>query len=795
MRKLLIRVAVALLCLVLAAAVGGYLWLRGQGLPARGGDHPLPGLRSEVTVRWDRWGVPHLAGSSEEDLFAALGYLHANDRLTQMELGRRAAFGRLSEILGEATFEVDVHFRQLRLRQTAERLLAAASPQSRRWLEAYAAGVNAWLAERGSDLPPEMRVLGMAPEPWSELDSIAFALLMAVDLSFWNDRPEEERFRWLRAFGAEGVRDLLGEPDVHIPETVLALATGTALQDPAAEEAGAGGEPEVPATPSPGSNNWALGGSRTASGRPLLANDPHLAFHLPGVWYQVQMRAPGFAAAGMTLPGAPGVVIGRGPHLAWAFTNVMLDDHDIFFEQLDESGERVRRGDAWLPIEQVEETIAVRGGEERSITLRSTDLGPLLAADPVRGLPPRSLLWTGHFDGDLMAAFRGLSQAATAEEAQTAIAGYVCPAQNLVVALEDGTLLYTVLGRVPARRAGDGRLPAPGWDAAYGWDGLRPRDTNPTVAAPPEDLLVTANHDIRPPGYPLPLVAEFYPGHRAGRIRELLGQRRDWDRTAFAGVQNDVVSLFARDIVAALGDGWDGDAGRAQQALAAWDGAMTERGPAALFAVVERRLLTDLFGDEAASAGVEPFATRGRVLRLLRGEMAERWFDDLTTPESESRHETLGHILAAAWREGGERWGEDVAGWDYGGLHRLTLRHRLDAVPGLGAWLRRGPFEMPGSATTVASFSAFWRDGRQEVAWGPSMRWVVDWSAPEVAYASLPGGQSGHPADPHYDDQVGLYLAGELHPAPWSESEIEAAAVANMRLLPIQIDGVGRRAR
>ncbi len=795
MRRKLLVSALALVLLVLLVAAVFLLRLSRSGLPARDGEHALAGLEAAVTVRWDRWGVPHIDAASDGDAIAALGYLHANDRLTQMELGRRAAFGRLAEIVGEAAVPTDVSFRTLRLRRLAEAMWERAGPTSRRLLEAYARGVNAWLAERGGDLPTGLKLLGVEPEPWQPVDSLAFVLLMADDLSFWQGRPEEERFRWLRAFGVDGVRELLDEPSLQVPQEILELAARGESQTATRADL----LPSTRDLAAPGSNNWAVSAGQAAGGRPIVANDPHLKLVLPGVWYQVLIRSPEYEAAGMTLPGTPGVVLGRGPAVAWAFTNVMLDDHDVFFERLDESGERYLRDGVWQPLRIEEQTIDIRGGGRRTVTLRATDLGPLLDADPEAGLPPRSLAWTLYEPGDPFQAMRGLAQATTAQEALAAIDGYVCPAQNLVAAFAGGELLYTVLGRVPQRRMqspgtaaeppsdGFGRLPSPGWKPAYRWDGLRPRDTNPTVVTP-GGRLVTANHDIRPPGYPLSLTAEFYTPHRAERIAELLDQRRDWDARGFGALQLDNLSLYARDLVAAIAGDYPGDAGRAYQVLSRWDGAMELVGPAALYALLERRLFEALFGDEAAADDLEPFADRSMLLRLLRGETSPHWFDDVATPEEEGREEILRRELAAAWRQGSARWGDEVSGWDYGWLHSLTLRHRLDRLPLFGRWARRGPYEMIGSATSVAAFGARWEGERQRVTNGPSMRWIVDWSEPDRSFAALPGGQSGHPADRHYDDRLAPYLAGELQPAPWSEAAIAEATVSTMRLVPADPD-------
>lgn len=782
-----LRAVPALLLLVFLLLAGVYVWARHSGKPWRSGEHALPGLDAAVDVRFDAWGVPHVTAESGEDLARALGWLHANDRRTQMELGRRAGRGRLAEALGAEAVDLDRHLRTLRLAEAAETLWRATSPESKAWLEAYGEGVDAWLAARDDGPPPGMRILGDLG-PWTPRDSLVFALLMARDLSFWDDRPEEERFLWLAGLGAATTRELLGEADLHVPVAIEARArelTGNLEVPP--------GDPSDDA--SPGSNNWAVGPAHAAGGAAMIANDPHLPLFLPAAWYQVHLRSPDYEAAGMTLPGLPGVVIGRGPHAAWALTNTMLDDHDLFFEEIrqdpgDPDGTtRARRGDEWVEVETVTESIPVRGGEPVEIVLRRTDRGVLLDADPERHLPARSLAWTAHLPGDPLAAFRALAASRTPEEVLTAIDTYVAPAQNLVVAFESGELLFTMIGGVPARRTGDGRLPAPGWDPAYGWDGLRPRETNPRLVRPESGRIVTANHDIRPPGYALPFSADFMDPFRAWRLDEVLEGRDDWTRERFAALQNDTLSVHARHVVEALREEaqkapFEGDAARAFAALDAWDATMALEGPSALWVLLQRELFARIFDDEAKAAGVPRFGHRQRLHRLLEGEIDPRFFDDVATEEVEDARAIYQASLAAAWAEGARRWGRDVARWDYGGLHALLLAHRLDAVPVYGTFTRRGPYPVPGSASTVLALGARWEGDAQRIAYGPSMRWIVDWAHPDHAWAVLPGGQSGHPADDHYDDQVADYLRGELHPAAWSEPAIEEATVSRLRLLP-----------
>ena len=785
------------------ASLALLVYLRRSGMPSRTGDHLLDGLDANVTVRFDQWAVPHVTAANDLDLFRAMGWLHANDRMTQMELGRRAALGRLAEIVGDKGIEADVYFHSMGFPAAIDTLWEAASEDSKAILQAYADGVNAWVLERQDRMPPGLRILGAVPDPWMPEHSLAFSLLMARDLSFWNDRPEEERFQWLRAFGADGVRDLLDDPDLHIPAAILALAEGTPIPDLASGDRASGdrasedlasedlasedtaelldGDP-----PAPGSNNWAVGGSRTASGKPLLANDPHLGLFLPSVWYQVHLRGPGYEAAGMSIPGAPGVVIGRGPDMAWAFTNNMLDDHDVFFEKVNEAGQ-VRRGDEWVDVETETKTLNVRGGTTHTFTVRRTDIGPLLAADEARGLPARSIAWTALLPADPVGALRQVPMARTPEEVAEAVRDYGCPAQNLVATFPTGELMFTVIGKVPDRKLGDGRLPSPAWDPAYGWNGTRDRDTNPMVVAPADDLIVTANHDVLPEDYDLPWTAEFFTPFRHDRIRERLLDGEDWDKDGFAKLQTDAVSLFAVDLLEVLKEEapFEGQAQEAYELLASWDGTMALKGPSALFALLERELGRHIFKDESEAAGLKRSVShRDWIYRVLNGDMASHWLDDVTTEAVETRHDVLQSALAASWTKAKEHWSTRASLWDYGWLHSLRLNHRLDEVPLYGRWARRGAYPVPGSSTTVLAYGNRWReDGRQHITYGPSMRWIVDWGQPDRAWAVIPGGQSGHPSDSHYDNQIRPFIEGNLHMAPWSEETVAEAAVYELRLV------------
>ncbi|TAH37452.1 MAG: penicillin acylase family protein [Planctomycetota bacterium] len=800
MRRRLPRLVLVLAVLLLAAVVVAallYLRVRHSGRPQRSGAAQVPGLSAAVEVRWDRWGVPHLLASRSLDLSYAIGWLHANDRLSQMDLVRRAVSGRLSEIFGPRALDADRENRRLRLRQVAETMRSSLSPEAAEWLEAYAAGVNAWIRQRGGDLPPHFRLLRYRPEPWTPADSLSVVAIMCKGLSFVSGHPEEHRYIWLRELGEARARALIGDPQVHIPEDIAQLA---------AAERGKTRTPQGAAGPrqsnplilgseggqdAGGSNNWVVGVSRSATGAPIVANDPHLGYGLPGVWYAVQMRSPTLEVAGVTLPGLPGVVIGQTAVLAWGLTNNMLDDHDEFFEELDPSGTRVRRGDQWLALEETTELIPVRGSDAVPLRLRSTDRGPLFEADETLGLPARSFTWTAYYRSDPITPYLRLAQARTLEEVPAALEGFVGPAQNLVVGHRDGGLLYTVFGQAPERTQGDGRLPMPGWDSAYGWSGLRARARNPAILRPSDDLLVTANQDTVPPDFPLPHTLDHDGPFRADRIRQMLLARSDWTVADMAAVQTDVEDLYARrilELLQPLGEltadpglrpPWD--------ALRTWNRRMEVQGASALFVLFERELQRRSFADEEQRLGLPRFPsifTRNRLEGLLAGSLDESWFDDVNTAAVEDRAAIVRAALQAAWLQGSQRWGDDVAEWSYGAIHPWILDNPMSAAPVCGRWFRRGPVPVPGGSTTVCAFGGDWAGDRLPVAWGPSMRFIADTSNPDRSLFILPAGQSGHPADDHYDDQMQDFLAGRSHPLLWSEAAIADGTVTTLRLTP-----------
>ncbi len=761
-----------------ALPVAAVAWLRagtaGSRLPERGttGER-VPGLEAPAEVRIDAWGIPHVAAATVRDAWLVEGYLHARERFFQMELARRAAAGRLAELLGEGLLPQDRKLRTWRLAATARAQAARLAPGEREALEAYAAGVNAAIGRWGRWLAPELVILGVGPEPWRVEDTLGLGLIFELGVSHAMGE-ELQRGAQLALLGRERALELWGWPPEwgrrflpRRPARVAPRAPDDAVTPPLGALA---------------SNNWALAPSRTATGRPLLANDPHLAIQLPSAWYPVHLTAPGLDVAGVSLPGAPGVMIGHTDGVAWGFTMAMLDDQDLFVVRLDPAGRREWRDGRWRDLQVVRESIAVAGREEPvTLEVRISRFGPLVRVGGGHGL---ALSWTALEGPSPVAAFLRLDRARTVEEAEAAWRGAVGPGMNLVAADTRGHILHRVVGEVPLRAPRTGRVPTPAESSRVAWRGLRPMDRNPRTLDPPEGFLATANHDPFAEGmYP---ESQRFPGEFAApwryrRIRERLAARTDWDVEDTLALQMDVVSGRARAVLVLLGPDLAAHGGPTARALLAWDGAFRagQREP-----LLYTRLVTDLAaaasGDEARRLGLErPLFGPAEVLRLLAGAMGESWWDDVTTPQVETRRDIVRRVL--------DRLDRDPPAGRWGDVHRDRFRHPLARAPLVGplfeaAW-SRGPLPAPGDGTTVNAH--YWsRSHPYEVAAIPSMRFVADVGAWDRSVLVVPPGASGRPWSAHYDDQLVPWHTGGAVPLPFGEEAVRRLTRATLVLTP-----------
>jgi penicillin amidase len=511
---------------------------------------------------------------------------------------------------------------------------------------------------------------------------------------------------------------------------------------------------------------------------------------LPALWYQALLRAPDYEASGATIPGLPIVIIGQGPHVAWGFTNTELDVCDVYFEEGAHGAATVVRDGVEVPAAETVERIHVRGEDDVELKLYESDIGPMYDAQPELGLPVRSVAWTGWQAFDPLASFLALARAKSVDEMPAAVAGFVCPPQNIVCGDDRGAIAYTVLGRGVVRGKGDGAMPMPAGDPSYRWKGLAPAEKSPRIARPAAGYLATANDDPALQNAPFPSRADVAAPQRAGRIRERLAASKSWTPESMASIQTDTTSRLALDVVALL-RGVElpagGDAARARDALLAWNGAMDTSGASALYALAERELHSKIFGDELRAHRFSPLSYPERdraLLSALEGKLRANWFDDASTPAIEDRATTIASALASAWQVGKARWGDEVGAWEWGELHTWRPHHALGDVPLLGRFFDAAERPMPGSGSCPCVFSGAWLGDRNDVAHGASVRFVADVADGDRSLLVLPSGQAGHPFDEHYTDQLPEYVAGKLHAMHWSEREIEVHTVSRLAFRP-----------
>jgi penicillin amidase len=777
--------------LVGCVALGAYFYLR-LSLPQVAGEIEVAGLAAPVEVLRDAHGIPHIFARSESDAQFALGFVHAQDRLWQLEMNRRIGSGRMAEVLGAAALDADRFLRTLGIRRVAEANVRHLDAESRQLLGAYAAGVNAFLQSKPV-LPPEFWILRVAPEPWSDVDCAAWAKMMAWDLG-GNWRSELLRLQLAPRLPTSAIAEFLppypGDAAPELPD--LRQFYGVLQMEPA----------QVSAADSSGgaSNSWAVSGARSASGKPLLANDPHLGLTAPNVWYFAHLHAPGLDAIGATLPGVPGIVIGRNQRIAWGTTNTGPDVQDLFVERLDGAGGYLAP-DGPRPFVVLRETIKVKGAEDVPLAIRISRHGPVIS-DVVQAAldaTPRghalALAWTALVEDDTsLAAFLKLARAANWKQFVEATRELHAPQQNLSYADIDGNIGFIAPGRIPVRKRENrlqGLAPAPGWDARYDWAGFIPFEELPRAFNPPGGKLVTANHKIVPPGYRHHITTEWQAPYRARRIDQLLEEVHRHDRASFARMQADVVSLAARELlprmVAIQGPTLEAD--DALKWLAAWDGEMSpERPEPLIFNAWWREFARALYADELGAAFRSQWRQRALFVDnvLADRDGQARWCDDVRTARVETCDEILGASLERALADLRRRYGNDSGRWTWGQAHEARLRHRPFSR---SSWLR-GYFDISvpsgGDGDTINRGEMDFSDEAEPYAnrHASSLRAIYDLADPQASVFIHPGGQSGNPFSPHYRSLAALWARGDYVPMLTDRARLEAAGVQRLVLKP-----------
>jgi len=825
-RSPVLRILFWLACLVvviLAAVVGCAYLVARSALPQLDGRLPVNGLSAPVTVTRDTHGVPTIEATSLDDLFFAQGYVTAQDRLWQMDVMRRFGAGELSEILGEDTLKLDREQRILGLRTAARKSIQATNPRDRRYFEAYARGVNAYIATHGDRLPIEFRILKYSPKPWQPEDSVVIANGMVKDLNYHYFYDALDREKILAKLGPELTADLYVNRSWHDrPPTVMRedlndphTNSGDSDDDdddsdddgpdnsvtrhrmPAAEV-----HAQEEGTPLDGSNDWVVSGAHTTTGKPLLSNDMHLGHQMPNLWYEAHLQAGAFNVAGVTLPGMPYVIVGHNQRIAWGFTNVGPTVTDAYIENVNAQG-AYQTPQGWLEPEHRTEIIHIKGMPDVTIDVKITRHGPIIT-DLVPGeTRPLALRWT-LYDG-LRMPFFDVNSAQNWEDFQHAFSQLDAPGQNVVYADVDGNIGYQTTGKVPIRAAGDGSLPVSGADNAHEWTGFIPFEKLPNIYNPASGIIATANGRITPDDYPHSISMEWEAPWRQARIYHVLESGRQFSAADMLALQTDVHSeadLFAAERFVYAVDHAAKPSVRAKQAadlMRNWDGRMLASSAAPTVTELSIRELRRLLLEPKLGTAPEDSTTPNSTTpdpkkpdakktegslnwQTYSWEQRSIWLENILIhhpkrwlPENYPNYEELSTAaVEAAVSEANAP--KDLASWHWGSFNAVEIQHPvLGKIPIIQRWAGPGVQVQSGSGYTVKAVTRHH---------GPSERFTANLADLDRSTLNIVTGQAGNFLSPYYMDQWNAWYDGTTFTLAFSPGAVNAARVHQLVLEP-----------
>jgi penicillin G amidase len=827
--RILLWTAGSLLALALLAAATGVIWLRAAektALPVLDGDLHLEGLSAPVTVRRDAHGVPHIEAATQDDLFIAQGYVTAQDRLWQMDVFRRNVKGELAEILGPSLVAHDKAQRVLQFTNTARRIYSNLAPADRARLDDYARGVNLFIAQHRNSLPAEFRLLAYRPQPWTGADSIVIGLMMVQTLdTHWDTKLSRERIsRDLHNEKLEADLYPVGSWRDHPPtgevidwsqphpappgtnedddNTQASAAPAAAHEDTVAMRALLG----LPTCEgcTLGSNSWVIAGSHTASGKPLLSNDMHLGLTEPNVWFMADLSAPGFHAAGVTLPGMPFVIAGHNEHVAWGITALYADVQDLYIEKLDDNGNFEDGAGKWEPLAIDHEVIKVRGGKDVLLDVQSTSHGPLLNPLFTTETRPISLKWTIYDPALNVLPVYQINVASSAAEFTAALSTWCWPTLNMVYSDDQGHIAYHAVGRVPIRWGGNGifghPLPHDRLDLRFEWGDFSffsgkssspyiPFDKMPNAFDPPSGFLATANSRVTKLGDPslptngrleptYPLTLEWASPYRAERIYKMLQGRDQLKPADMLAVQTDVYSEVDQELGHRFAyaidhtPGTDDRLKKAADLMRSWDGRLTTDSAAASIVTQTRKALWPLILEP--KLGKDAGDYQWSESSFAEEEIVMHANADWLPPAYKNWDALLTEAVRKGMKDG--KAPADVAQWTYGSWHVLDIEHPLaQFLPIVGRVAGTGPQPFSGDTTTIKQ-----ADGIH----GPSQRFTIDWSNIDGATENITLGESSDPFSPYFRDQWKDWYGGTTFALPFTTAAVAAQTRHTLRLLP-----------
>lgn len=727
-------------------------------------------LDSPVKISWDNGGVIHIEGETVADVILASGFVTAKERLWQMEVMRRAAKGQLSEIFGSATLDIDKLFLTLSLDSLTRRNYLQISAESRDWLQYYSSGINAYLTAVTTDLPIEFILMDCKPVFWTPEDCLLQNRIMAwmlnfnwkADFLYWQlasnlspDKIEEIIPKW------KEYPDIIPGYDVY--KNIQRLVN---VSQQLQQIVGLGSSIW-------GSNSWVVSPEKTTNKKAWLANDPHLGLQLPSIWIEMHLKAGLFEVMGFSLPGSPGIIIGRNNSIAWGLTNGMIDDSDFFLEKIDTLEGIYWKDNVDYTLKKQDHLIKIKDQDDLIFTSYHTENGPLvnLIFPEIKVAQAVSLKWVGWEISDELNTFIHLASSSDWTALEKCLQTYVVPAQNFVIADRNGNIGYRLGGKIPIRSYEKGLLPQPGWDSKNHWKSWIPFTEMPKRLNPAEGFIITANNQIQS-NYPYYLSEFWEPPYRAIRLRELIEKDSTLDLQDMKDFQFDNKNLLAREIWPIILSELDSLPVQTESfekikiLLQNWDYSMDKESIAATICeTIQYFLLQNIFKDEMGDQVFKLWTELPNFyLRIFLQVFINKqslWFDNIATAEVETRPIILRRSISESFHWLEHTCGKDLEDWQWGDLHQLKLQHNLGQVALTDILFNRGPFPAAGSSCTV-NVGPYRYNKPFEMFFGPSLRFIVDWGSPEGYWSILPGGNSGHFLSEFYDDQINLWRNGNL---------------------------------
>ncbi|WOV83976.1 penicillin acylase family protein [Sporosarcina jeotgali] len=761
--KILLWILAALVVIVAAALIFVNVYI-GKSKPLIEGNVQLSVLDEDVTVTRDENGVPHLEATSDADLYRAQGYVHAQDRLFQMDLARRQASGRLSEVVGAKAIDTDKQFRTFSLRNAAEKSFDTYGDDAKQVLEWYADGVNAFMDEvkDNGKLSYEFKLLGYEPEPWTPIDSLTIGKYMAYDLGGkWT--PQAMRHWALNHYSEEKAQDLF----ITYPENAESIMEAN-LKNPV--QVTGQFDPELLPHEFNGSNNWVVSGDKTKSGMPLLADDPHLGLSTPSIWHQIHLKSPEQNVSGVIFAGIPGIILGHNEKVAWGVTNVGPDVQDLYIEIPNpDDPTQFQYDDEWEQAEVRDETIRVKDEEDVPFEVVVTRHGPIITDIIYEDEKPDavfSMQWTALEPSNELEAIMDLNKADDWESFETALESFSAPAQNFVFASTDGTIAFKANGKIPIRKKGDAQLPVPGNSSEYGWDGYVPYDELPTLVNPDEGFIATANNEVVDEKYPYHITKFWAQPYRYERIAEVLRDGDDFTAKDMMNLQMDQKNLHAGEFLDSLIGSIEkldrkGSYTKVLDEMKEWDQVDSADAPQPLiFHKLMKQLPVTMFASDMPADVYEfmpgkPQLTDQFLRSAYKGDPSS-WVAEYGGVDQwvfDAFEKTIASLK--------EEYGDKSEKWKWGDFHQLVFPHPLSgASPILARFLDPKKQPVGGSGITVQAAS-FKDDGSANH--GASWRFVADMDDLSKAYHIVGPGQSGHVKSQWFHDQADDWVRGDFH--------------------------------